>query len=58
MGDIMSDRYDAFPSLRFERPDDASLAYEFYGFGGPDPQEGLASLREKRAPRFSGPTSE
>ena len=37
---------------------DASLAYEFYGFGGPDALEGLASHREKRAPRFTGPTSE
>ena len=37
---------------------DASLAYEFYGFGGPDAAEGLASHREKREPRFSGPTSE
>jgi len=37
---------------------DASLAYEFYGFGGPDAAEGLASHREKRAPRFDGPTSE
>ncbi|OWY61248.1 enoyl-CoA hydratase, partial [cyanobacterium TDX16] len=37
---------------------DASLAYEFYGFGGPDAAEGLASHREKRAPRFTGPTSE
>jgi enoyl-CoA hydratase len=37
---------------------DASLAYEFYGFGGPDAAEGLASHREKRAPRFEGPTSE
>ncbi len=37
---------------------DASLAYEFYGFGGPDVQEGLASLREKRSPNFDGPTSE
>ncbi len=37
---------------------DASLAYEFYGFGGPDAREGLASHREKRAPRFGGPTSE
>ncbi|MBV8950139.1 MAG: enoyl-CoA hydratase/isomerase family protein, partial [Actinobacteria bacterium] len=37
---------------------DASLAYEFYGFGGPDAAEGLASHREKRAPRFRGPTSE
>jgi enoyl-CoA hydratase len=37
---------------------DASLAYEFLGFGGPDAREGLASHTEKRAPNFSGPTSE
>ena len=37
---------------------DASLAYEFYGFGGPDAREGLTSHTEKRDPRFSGPTSE
>jgi enoyl-CoA hydratase len=37
---------------------DASLAYEFYGFGGPDAREGLASHTERREPRFSGPTSE
>jgi enoyl-CoA hydratase len=37
---------------------DASLGYEFYGFGGPDAAEGLASHREKRAPHFEGPTSE
>jgi enoyl-CoA hydratase len=37
---------------------DASLALEFYGFGGPDAAEGLASHREKRAPAFGGPTSE
>jgi len=37
---------------------DASLALEFYGLSGPDAAEGLASHREKRAPRFSGPTSE
>ena len=37
---------------------DASLAYEFYGFGGPDAAEGLASHREKRQPRFTGQTSE
>jgi len=37
---------------------DASLAYEFYGFGGPDAAEGVASHREKRPPTFSGPTSE
>ena len=37
---------------------DASLALEFYGFGGPDASEGLAAHREKRDPRFRGPTSE
>jgi enoyl-CoA hydratase len=37
---------------------DTSLAYEFYGFGGPDAREGLAAHREKRPPSFSGPTSE
>jgi len=37
---------------------DASLAYEFLGFGGPDVKEGLASHREKRDPVFDGPTSE
>jgi enoyl-CoA hydratase len=37
---------------------DASLAYEFYGFCGPDAAEGLASHQEKRAPHFTGPTSE
>jgi len=31
---------------------DASLAYEFFGFTGPDAQEGLASHREKRPPDF------
>jgi len=33
---------------------DASLAYEFLGFGGPDAREGLASHREKRPPNFRG----
>ncbi len=37
---------------------DASVAYEFYGFGGPDVREGLASHTEKRAPQFDGPTGE
>ena len=31
---------------------DASLAYEFYGFTGPDVREGLASHAEKRPPAF------
>jgi enoyl-CoA hydratase len=33
---------------------DASLAYEFFGFGGPDAREGLDSHTEKRLPRFDG----
>ena len=37
---------------------DASLAYEFYGFSGPDAREGLASHTEKRPPRFDGPAGE
>lgn len=32
---------------------DASLGYEFFGFGGPDVVEGLAAHREKRDPEFS-----
>ncbi len=32
---------------------DTSLALEFMGFAGPDVQEGIASLREKRPPHFS-----
>lgn len=31
---------------------DASLAWEFYGFGGPEVREGLASHRERRRPDF------
>jgi enoyl-CoA hydratase/carnithine racemase len=37
---------------------DASLAYEFLGFTGPDAREGLASHTERRDPDFHGPTSE
>ena len=32
---------------------DTSLAVEFMGFSGPDVQEGLASLKGRRAPEFS-----
>jgi enoyl-CoA hydratase len=31
---------------------EASLALEFLGVGGPDIREGVASHRERRAPRF------
>jgi enoyl-CoA hydratase len=31
---------------------DTSLALEFMGFAGPDVREGVASLRERRAPRY------
>lgn len=38
---------------------EASLAYEFLGFQGPDALEGIAAVREKRAADFrGGPTSE
>lgn len=36
---------------------DSSAALEMLGFSGPDVLEGLASLREKRAPDFSPPAS-
>ncbi len=40
--------------LRMMGPNfDTSLALEFLGFLGPDVREGLASLREKRPPRFA-----
>ena len=43
----------------FEPSFDASVAYEFLGFMGPDAREGVASHREKRAPEFrGGPVSE
>ena len=31
---------------------DTSLALEFMGFGGPDVREGIASLKERRQPKF------
>jgi enoyl-CoA hydratase len=31
---------------------DASLAMEFMGFSGPEVQEGVAALKQKRAPKF------
>ena len=34
---------------------DVSVAYETLGFSGPDVKEGVASLREKRRPSFTGP---
>jgi enoyl-CoA hydratase len=34
---------------------DASLAFEFYGFGMPDAAEGVSALREKRPANFTGP---
>jgi enoyl-CoA hydratase len=40
--------------LRMAGPSfDASLALEFYGFGGPDLREGVAALHEKRPPNFT-----
>ncbi|TFZ02056.1 enoyl-CoA hydratase/isomerase family protein [Ramlibacter humi] len=33
---------------------DTSLALEFMGFAGPDVREGVASLRDRRAPKFGG----
>ncbi|MBS0318024.1 MAG: enoyl-CoA hydratase/isomerase family protein [Proteobacteria bacterium] len=39
--------------LRMAGPNfDTSLALEFMGFAGPDVREGVASLRERRAPKF------
>ncbi len=37
---------------------DLSLAYEMCGLGGPDVLEGVASLRERRAPKFTGVAAE
>ena len=36
---------------------DTSLALEFLGFAGPEAEEGLASLKEKRAPNFDPQSS-
>jgi enoyl-CoA hydratase len=39
--------------LRMAGPSfDTSLALEFMGFSGPDVREGIASLKERRAPKF------
>lgn len=44
--------------LRMMGPNfDTSLALEFIGFTGPEVQEGLRSLREKRAPDFPRDTA-
>ncbi|MPZ83298.1 MAG: enoyl-CoA hydratase/isomerase family protein [Actinophytocola sp.] len=37
---------------------DASLGLEFLGFDGPDVTEGVAAIRGKRRPEFSGPAAE
>jgi enoyl-CoA hydratase len=43
--------------LRLAGPSfDTSLALEFLGFTGPEVREGMASLREKRAPKFKPDT--
>ncbi|MFO1013760.1 MAG: enoyl-CoA hydratase/isomerase family protein [Caulobacteraceae bacterium] len=34
---------------------DASLAYEFYGFGGPEAAEGVAAVKERRPAVFNKP---
>jgi enoyl-CoA hydratase len=45
--------------LRMAGPSfDTSLALEFLGFTGPDVREGVASLKEKRSPNFTGPAAE
>src|SRR3990172_6915470 len=52
-GEIGWRKYSLNNWLRMAGPTfDASLALEFMGFTGPDVREGIASLREKRAPSF------
>lgn len=37
---------------------DSSAAMEFLSFSGPDAKEGVAAVRERREPKFSGPTDD
>lgn len=37
---------------------DASLALEFMGFAGPDVREGVAAIRDRRGPEFTGPSGD
>lgn len=37
---------------------DSSAAMEFLSFSGPDAQEGIAAIRERREPNFTGPTDD
>jgi enoyl-CoA hydratase len=37
---------------------DSSAAMEFLSFSGPDAQEGIAAVRERREPDFQGPTDD
>jgi len=37
---------------------DSSAAMEFLSFSGPDAQEGIAAVRQRREPKFSGPTDD
>jgi len=37
---------------------DSSAAMEFLSFSGPDAQEGIAAVRERREPKFRGPTDD
>lgn len=37
---------------------DVSVAYETLGFAGPDVVEGMAAIKERRVPNFTGPAAE